>query len=46
MHVVIVGAGEVGSYVARILIDEGHDVALIEIDEELARHLDATLDAL
>lgn len=46
MHVVIVGAGEVGSYVARILVDEGHDVAIIETDEELARHLDTTLDVL
>lgn len=46
MHVVIVGAGEVGSYVARILVEEGHDVAVIEIDEVLARKLDASLDAL
>lgn len=46
MYVVIVGAGEVGSYVARILVDEGHDVAVIEIDDGLARRLDATLNAL
>jgi trk system potassium uptake protein len=46
MYVVIVGAGEVGSHVARTLIEEGHDVAVIENDDELARRLDATLDAL
>lgn len=46
MHIVIVGAGEVGSYVARILTDEGHDVAVVEIDHDLANRLDATLNAL
>jgi trk system potassium uptake protein TrkA len=46
MHVVIVGAGEVGSYVARILVEEGHEVAVIEQDERRARRLDATLNAL
>jgi trk system potassium uptake protein TrkA len=46
MYVVIVGAGEVGSHVARILENEGHDVAVIEIDDERARRLDATLNAL
>jgi len=46
MYVVIVGAGEVGSHVARILVDEGHDVALVEMEEGLARRLDATLNAL
>lgn len=46
MYVVIVGAGEVGSYVARILVDEGHDVAVIESNDEIARRLDATLNAL
>lgn len=46
MYVVIVGAGEVGSYVARILVDEGHDVAIVELDHDLVRRLDATLNAL
>lgn len=46
MHIVIVGAGEVGSHVARIFIEEGHEVALVESDGELARRLDATLNAL
>ncbi|MDQ3364514.1 MAG: Trk system potassium transporter TrkA [Myxococcota bacterium] len=46
MYIVIVGAGEVGSYLARILVDEGHSVAVIESEERLARALDAELDAL
>lgn len=46
MYAVIIGAGEVGSYVARVLVDDGHDVAIIEQDEERARRLDATMDAL
>ena len=46
MYVVIVGAGEVGSYLAKIFVDEDHDVAVVEMNEELARQLDASLDAL
>lgn len=46
MYVVIVGAGEVGSYVARILVEEGHEVAVIDSNEALARRLDASLNAL
>ncbi|HSK01296.1 MAG TPA: Trk system potassium transporter TrkA [Kofleriaceae bacterium] len=46
MYIIIVGAGEVGSYLGRILVEEGHSVALIESDERLARELDAELDAL
>lgn len=45
MHVVIVGAGEVGSHVARLLVEEGHDLAVVELDDQRARKLDATLDA-
>ena len=46
MYIIIVGAGEVGSYLARILLEEHHDVAIIESDEKHARDLGATLDAL
>jgi len=46
MYVIIVGAGEVGSYLARILVEEDHDVAVVEADDRLAREIDATLDAL
>jgi trk system potassium uptake protein len=46
VYIIIVGAGEVGAYLARILIDEGHDVALIESNDKLASALDNELDAL
>jgi trk system potassium uptake protein len=46
MYIIVVGAGEVGSYLAHILIEEHHDVAIIEADERTARTLDAELDAL
>lgn len=46
MYIIIVGAGEVGSYLARILLEERHDVAIIESDEKLVRELDGSLDAL
>ncbi len=46
MYIIIVGAGEIGSYLARILVEEHHDVAIIESDEKLARELDGSIDAL
>jgi trk system potassium uptake protein len=46
VYIIIVGAGEVGSYLARILVEEHHNVAIIESNEKLARDLDASLDAL
>lgn len=46
MYIIIVGAGEVGSYLARILVEEHHDVAIIENNDKLVRALDASLDAL
>ena len=46
MHVIVVGAGEVGSYVAERLSREGHDVAIIEIDGNKLRQLDDDLDVL
>lgn len=45
MHIIIVGAGEVGRYLAEILIEERHDVCVVEQDEKLARELNERLDA-
>ncbi len=45
MHIIIVGAGEVGRYLAQILIEERHDVTIVEQDEKVARELDDRLDA-
>lgn len=44
VHVVIVGAGEVGWYLAQRLGAESHDVVVIEQDEVIARALGDELD--
>ena len=44
MHVVIVGAGEVGWYLAQRLGAEGHDVVVIEQNEAIASAIGAQLD--
>ena len=46
MHVVVIGAGEVGSYVADRLSREGHDVGIIDIDREKLRRIDDASDVL
>ena len=46
MYIIIVGAGEVGAYLARIFVEEHHDVAVVEQDEKLARDLESGFDAL
>lgn len=44
MHVVIIGAGEVGWYLAQRLGAEHHDVVVVEQDEVIARALGDELD--
>ncbi len=46
MHVIVVGAGEVGTYVAGRLSREGHDVSVVELDANRLRQLNAELDVL
>ena len=46
MHIIIVGAGRTGTQLARYLIQEKHDVSLIESNEERARHASNRLDCL
>lgn len=46
MRILIVGAGEVGFHIAEILSVEGHHVALIDKDPELARQASEQLDAM
>lgn len=44
VHVVIIGAGEVGWYLAQRLAAEHHDVVVVETNERIARALGAELD--
>ena len=46
MHVIVVGAGEVGSYVAARLSWERHNVAVVDIDADRLRQLGSELDVL
>lgn len=46
MYVVIIGGGRVGRDLARLLLPEGHDVVLMEKDEQLAEDLSKEFDAL
>jgi trk system potassium uptake protein TrkA len=46
MRIVIVGGGNVGTQLARHLVQEKHDVSLIEANEERARHASNRLDCL
>ena len=46
MHVIVIGAGEVGTYVADRLSREGHDVAIIDLNPDRLRQIDEDLDVL
>lgn len=44
MRVIIIGAGKIGYHVAEVLVQENHDVVVIENDEERAKALEEELD--
>lgn len=44
MYCVIVGGGKIGEYLARTLLGEGNQVALIEEDSQVAEYLSETLE--
>lgn len=46
MYAVVIGAGEVGQYIAEILGREGHDVAVIDRDAERLQKIADEADAL
>ena len=46
MKIVIVGAGEIGTYLARILAQESHDIVVVDVQAENLRRVGETLDVL
>ena len=46
MYVVIVGGGRVGRDIAELLLPEGHDVVILDKNEEVCNHLTREYDAL
>ncbi len=46
MRIVIVGAGEVGSSVAKNLSDDGHDIVIVEEDDNRAARVENDLDVI
>lgn len=46
MKIVIAGAGEVGSHLAKMLAYGGHDITVIDINQENLREIDLHLDLL
>ena len=46
MRIIIAGAGEIGSHLAKILSNDKHDIVVIENDEERIQQIDSSLDVL
>ncbi len=46
MRIIIVGAGTVGEQIAISLLEEGHDVIIIERDEKRAKYIEEILDTM
>lgn len=46
MNIIIVGMGEVGRYISRVLVQEGHNVVIIDISTAALTAAEETLDAM
>lgn len=46
MRILIAGAGEVGSHLAKMLVGEKHDIVLLDVDDEKLKTIGANLDLL
>lgn len=46
MRIIVAGAGEVGSHLAKMLSQENHDIVVIDPDEEKLKQIGANLDVL
>jgi len=46
MYIIILGGGQVGERLARLFVEDKHDVTVLEIDTEIAQRLSVELDVL
>jgi trk system potassium uptake protein TrkA len=46
MRIIIAGAGEVGTHLAKMLSNENHDILLIDTEENRLKPIDSSLDVL
>ena len=46
MQVTIIGAGEIGLFVAERLVQEKHDVTIVDVTNKVAEHVKESLDAM
>lgn len=46
MRIIIAGAGEVGTHLAKMLSNENHEIILIDNDEDRLKPIDSSLDVL
>jgi trk system potassium uptake protein TrkA len=46
MRIIIAGAGEVGTHLAKMLSNENHEIILIDLDETRLKPIEASLDLL
>ncbi len=44
MYLIIIGAGDIGTYLARLLLDEGHDAIVVDKDPEVCKKISTDLD--
>lgn len=46
MRIIIAGAGEVGTHLAKMLANEDHEIILIDIEEERLKPIESSIDVL
>ncbi len=46
MRIIIAGAGEVGTHLAKMLSNENHEIILIDPEETRLKPIDSSLDVL
>jgi len=46
MYIIVIGGGRIGEYLVSMLIEEGHDIAVIEKDADRATHMAENYDIL